>query len=401
MLTLYTNLVTDDKAVVLVPGSVSLSEYVDRDEKNAISYLQISFSGLSISGLLDTVQVQAYTGPQAAVNLLEFNDVPDAFSTVTVSGIDYTFLPLGSGFTDSNQVPLGYTPFVTALNFHRAFNALGVSGLDFVGSAHPDVTSAYADESLLLVARTVGSEANALMASVSDTAHLSMALPRFYNGEAALSGITTPYECSVSGLLDGDYLLGPVSYSAAGYPYMGTVFLKSNDVYAVTPSGVTAEYPLSSTPFIGRTSLTEFAEVSGLSAVNLYNDKVGSDGILWATWSGMSFYQEGGYLPLCSPGTTGTPTQDTREYTGIELAHSPEYCVYVFIGTTYPECLWPRGTDIYGTWYFAGRTHEPRAIVHVPHPSTFVGIWVGYGNKGTWSTTVSPFRSYHPDVYLT
>jgi hypothetical protein len=404
MLSLQINASTDDKPVVLVPGTVSLSEYVTRDYAHAVSYLQLNASGVTLDENIDTLQVDLYTDAQPAVDMLTFTAVPEVGSSITVSGITYTFLAADAPlYTADNQVLLGGTTFTTALNFYRAFNALGVSGIDYhIGqTAHPTVEAVLSNDSLLLVARTPGEDGNYLTATVSGTSNIVVAAERFYNGASGLSSVTTAYECSVSGMFDGPYYLGPVSYNDIGYPYAGTATLWKNGVEAVTSSGLAMEYTLSTVNFIGRTALTEFAEVSGLSAANLYAGKVASDGTLMLTWSGMSLYQEGGTLPLGSPNTAGLPTQDTRTYTADELAHTPEYAIFVFVGVAIPDCTWPRTTEAYGDWYFAGRTVNPWAVVQIPTGYAHVGIWVGYGNRGTWDTTVTPFRKYRSDVFIT
>lgn len=403
MLTLQTNTVTADKPVIVASGVATLSEYITRDSYNVVSYAQVNFAGTSISGLIDTLSLSLYTDVQPATDILTFNSVPTAYSTVTVSGINYTFIPIASGFTAVNQVHLGNTAFETALNFHRVFNVLGVSGIDYrTGqTAHATAISSYASESLILLARTPGTGGNYITLSASDTNAITVSSSRFYNGLSATPTITTPYILGVSGIITGNYWLGPVSYTDIGYPQAGTLTLLGSGITAVNANGVIAVYTLSGTKFYGRTSLTEFAEVSGLQSPNLYNGKVGSDGLLMLTWSGMSYYQVGGTLPLDSPNISGLPTQNTRAYADAELAHAPEYCVFIYTGNSAPQKTWPRTTDANGTWYFAGHTNKPRAIVKTPHPSTYIGAWVGYGNKGTWDTTVCPFRSYSSSVYLT
>lgn len=403
MITLYTNRPVEDKPTVLVSGIVSLTEHLERDDANIISYLGVTFSGLSISGLVDTIVFATHTGAQPATDFLTFTGIPDPYSTLTVSGIDYTFIPIASGFSTVNEIHLGETTFETAVNVHRVLNAYGIAGTDFYTgqTANPYARSVYANDTLFLTALTPGTDGNYIEVSASDAVNITVATSPMRNGDVAVSGITTTYtKLLLSGIQEETYLLGPVSYNDVGYPYYGEITLTGSGITAVNASGVTAEYSLGSVAFKGRTALDEFAEVSGLSAINLNAGKVDSDGELMVTWSGMSLYQEGGYLPLCSPNISGLPTQDQRYYDVVELAHTPEYPIFIFLGNTLPDCLWPRTTDPYGTWYFAGRVTAPRAIVHLPPGTDVVGVWVGYGNKGTWDTTVSPFRSYHSDIYL-
>lgn len=399
MLTLNVNTYAQDRPIVTISGIATLTEVVTKDISGyATSYAQVSFGTTTISGLIDNLHVDMWEAAEPANNILKFNSVPNAYDTITISGITYTFIPMASGYSADNQVKLGATAWLTAYNFHKVLNCHGVSGTDYKAGQpiHPYVGSMFANNPLTLLARTEGTSGNAIEISISNSSAMTIMSPTFYGGSDA-KPISIQQDIACTSVATTQ--LFPLSYGKQGINYEGLSYFSYSGLAAVNGSGIVTYWSLGPTNFVGRTALTEFCEVSGLTAHNLINNKVDSSGKLDMSWYDMSLFNESLTLSLASPNSSGTPTQNTKTYTIAELAQDPEYVIFVYNGSSAPERNWPRTTDANGTWYFAGTTRIPRASIHV-NTSGIIGIWVGFGNKETWNDSVIPVRNYNSNFYL-
>lgn len=158
------------------------------------------------------------------------------------------------------------------------------------------------------------------------------------------------------------------------------------------------EYTLGPTKFYGKTVINEFIEVHGLSGIWADNGYADSSGIFYVTWDSPSLTYSGITSAVSAPATTGTPTQSTISVSAVDSVQPIEYNIFVYTGGSAPERQWPRPVDANGTWYWAGRTTKTYAQVTVP--SNTLGIWVGYGNKYTYASTVTNLNQTSPTIYI-
>lgn len=399
MLTYNVNTPSQDRSLVLVSGIASLTEIVTRGPNGqAQSYAQLTFPTTTISGLITTLHVDLWEDAEPASNTVYFTAVPSGYSTLTISGITYTFVPVASGLTAINQIYLGATPWLTAFNLHRVINVLGTAGIDYHAgqTAHPAVYSTFANNPLVFLSKTAGTIGNSIRMTTSDTTAISITYPKFYGGTIA-KPITTVLDVECSGVGTFEPII--LSYSRHGTIYKGLLSFTNSGVVATDALGSGVYWSAGPTTFTGRTSFSEFVEVSGLTIYDLPNNKIDSSGQINLSWTPMGNNTDTIILNTSAPNVSGLVIQTTRSCTVDELCQDPEYPIFVYSGATAPQRTWPRTIDANGTWYFLGRVKKPQANIQV-NPSGVIGVWVGFGNRGTWDTTVSPIRNYNTNFYL-
>lgn len=396
MLTIQVNTPTQDKNVLTTLGTISLVESVVRVDNELYSKPTLTVANVVISGLATDILMDLTLSETCAEDILTFIGLPTAGDTVSLSGITYTFIPAASGYISEYEVKIGTTTFGTALNFHKVLNRIGSSGTDYPASGivHPSICTHYVNNPLTLRAIVPGVSGNSLTATTTSS-NIILSFDKLYNG-----GIVSAQ--TISQLLpwagSGIYTFDPVNYHPLGTSYEGTAKLFNGTDQLVTISGLDATYTLPRTTFYGKTSLNEFVEVPNLSGMWASNGHADSSGQFFITWDSPAVAYSGVSAAISAPGTTGTPTQTTRTITAIDAVQAIEYNIFVYTGSTAPERNWPRPVDANGTWYWAGRTTKTYAQVTVP--SNTKGIWVGYGNKYTYATTVTNLNQISTAVHI-
>lgn len=397
MLTIQVNTPVQDKNVLTTIGTISLSESVTRVDNNFHSRPALTVASTVVSGLATDLLLDLTLTDTCAENTLSFMDIPGAYETVTLSGITYTFIPLASGYNSAYQVRLGSTTFGTALNFHKVLNRIGTIGTDYptAGAIHPTIKSFYASNPLILRAITKGIGGNTLTSTTTSSA-VVIAFDKLYNG-----GITYPNTVlsqRVAWVGNDVYYFDPVNFHPVGVEYEGTAKIYNDTNQLVNAAGTAVIYTLSSTPFYGKSTVNEFIEVPNLSGIWADNGQADSSGEFYVTWDTPAIMYSGVNAYISAPGTTGTPTQTSRSVSAIDAVQPMEYNVFIYVGSSAPERNWPRSVDANGTWYWAGKTTKTYAHIHMP--STTKGIWVGWGNKYTYATTVTNLNQTLTTIYI-
>lgn len=397
MLTIQVNTPALDKQIITTLGTLTLSETLANEDQHAVSFPTLSAASMSISGVATDLSLVLTRAESAAENLMTFTDIPNAYETVTLSGIVYTFIPLASGYTSDHQVHLGTSTFGTALNFHKVLTNTGVSGTDYKSgqAANPYVETRYVSNPLVLRAKTYGVSGNSIETTTT-SANIVLAFDKLYNGGQTFPNEVLNETVSWSGL--GVYDFSPVPTNINGIPYEGVAQLLYNGEPLVNASGIAVEYTLGRAEFYGKTALNEFVEVPNLSGIWADNGNADSSGEFYVTWDSPSVMYSGVSYGVSAPKTTGTPTQTTTTISTVDSVQPIEYNVFVYTGTSAPERNWPRPVDANGTWYWTGRTSKTYAHLHVP--SNAKAVWVGFGNKYTYATTVTNLNQTSTSIYL-
>ena len=406
----YVNAATD-RLLVNLAGIETITEVIHRaTDGPSSSSLMVTFSGVQISGMISYLYYEVYDGNVWATNNVQFITVPSGLDTITIAGVKYTFVSVLSGL---NNVPIQTTPENQAVALFRVVNAMGASGTDFWAGqiANPYVSGIFPDNPLTFRAIASGIGGNILGITTSSPA-VKIVNQYFTGGRA--TQLTSPsfFGCTSSGMNspNGSRILLDVPYSSVGEAYLvHTWFANTSGLQALDSSGNPSSYWVYSPFFTGRMVLPYYAEVSGLSGVNLVGGSIPSNGQVGLNWMDVSkwFARSGQIVYFAFPYAPGVQTRATGSYSYTIQGEKVDYIVFVFQSTsgTAPEEPWPRAVDANGTWYYAGKTSRTAATLYLPPESTSkFSIWVGFGNKDTrtisGTSTGTPFNSVSPSIYI-
>lgn len=551
----------NDRAVITNLGITSLTEYISRDSTEFYSSPYIIISGLTVSGIVDTVHLDLEVADTCAQNNIYFSGIPVPYSTINLDNQIFRFVPLTSGLTQFGDVHIGPTEEATAIHLYKVITQTGVAGVDYFASisttvadpnriasfvvsnqgadyfgiydtfgyvtvlqssnetatllvatdyvggiiavlgvvtggldyssvsganlhwssntsatgypvigpqnytitktpqtvnvasvtglpnvgqvtiagnlcyysgtatgklfhvytlngtfitgtgdviqygyvgTHPTIDVAYADNPLILRAKTAGLSGNTLVSTTTDTAHILLTETAFFNGGIEPDHFFLQQDLTSLSGINGNYQFDYVSYETPGALYDGYVsFYDTNGNQAVDPYGSGVSMYVGPTRFYGHSNIPEFTEVTSLSGIWTHTGYIDSSGEFYATWDNPNIQDSNESFAIAAPSGIGTPTQSTHAFQAVEFAQPVDFLVWAFvpnIGHTISERNWPRLVDANGTWYYAGRTTNTWAHVHVPNSST--ALWVGYGNKYTYSQSVLPWNNVLNSIYL-
>jgi hypothetical protein len=92
----------------------------------------------------------------------------------------------------------------------------------------------------------------------------------------------------------------------------------------------------------------------------------------------------------------------TQTLSDIELGQALEYVIFVYMGTQSPLTTYPIILEPHGIWYCAGRTRQISGTLRIPTDTSYhYSVWVGFGNKKTFNTSILPFYKTRPDITFT
>jgi hypothetical protein len=400
-----------DRLLVTLSGMETLSELVHRDTDGpSSSALVVTYSGVQISGLISYLYYEVYDGNVWATNNINFITIPSGLTTITIGGIKYTFVQALSGL---NNVPIRGTTEDQAVALFRVINTMGVPGTDFyIGqTANPYASGLFPDNPLTLRAVASGLVGNTLTITTTSSA-VQIINKYFYGGRSSMfptpkyfgyinSGVTNP---------NGPHTLRDIPSSSVGESYLvHTWFAGVSGLQALNSLGNLSDYWATTQAFTGRTNLPYYAEVSGLTAVNLIGGNIPSNGIVSLSWIDVSnwYRRSGASVKLAHPYASGVQVQASGIYSYADQGQYLDYVVFVFksYSGSAPEASWPRSSDANGIWYYAGKTSNTATTLYLPPGSTSkYSIWVGFGNKATrtiaGTATGLPFRSTLSNIYI-
>jgi hypothetical protein len=387
-----------DRIYIIASGSCRVIEDLYREDMTlAYSSPAVTFSGVVYSGVITQLLYSLYDGDLQADHIIEFSACVSGLDTLDVAGTTYTFTQVMSGV---NNIPIKTTPLTQAIATYRVINCIGTPGTDYYTgqTPHPLVSGLLADNPLYIEARISGMLTDNYQLSTTSSAII---LRGAYFTKARSAVDTVPmYNGSVTCSGNGTYYLCPVTYSDLGTRlYYELDFATYSGMTALNASRGVATYSGFTVPFTGRNYLPYYAEVSGLSVSNSVGGKISSDGYVELSWTSPTMIS-GMYAPLAYPLTTGTPTQQYRHYSFMELGQRFSNVVFVFRSSgAAPQRNWPRPTDANGTWYYAGRTNYNHVTLTL-EPGYTYSIWVGFGNRETLLTSGLPFGSTLSSIYI-
>jgi len=392
-----------DRIYILSSGILSLTEDLHREEYNlGRSRLKATFSSVQASGLISRLYYEIYEDDTRADNIIEFTAAPSGTEEIRIADIKYKFVSTLSGI---NQIPLKSTALGNAIALYKVLNVYGTAGTDYYAGQipHPLVSGLLADNPLYVQSVASGIIGNTYtIRNNSDSQAIEIYNLRFTKGKqvSAKDAFLEGY-ILCSGNINTTYYLPDLPSSDYGLRYnVGLYFTNSSGYQALNTQQDPVEYWGHTNPFLGRTSLPYYAEVSGLVGSNLVQGKIPSIGEVVLKWNDMSTYS-GLNVKLAYPLSTGTPTQSTDYYDMVELGQKFFYIIFVFKASAgaSPQRSWPRPTDANGIWYYAGRTAKTNVLLGVPVGYTY-SIWVGFGNADTLRTSGLPVDTTRSDIYI-
>jgi hypothetical protein len=398
-----------DRLLISISGIETLTEVIHRDtDSSSTSKINVTFSGVQVSGLIKYLYYEIYDGDIWATNTIEFLTVPSGLDTITISGTIYTFVNTLSGI---NNVPIRNTAELNAVALYRVINAEGTPGTDFWPGqvANRTVSGIIADNPLSLRMRVSGVIGNACR--VTTTSEAIRVVNEFFAGGRDYEPITPQFFGALgSGIVNvsgnGTYSLQDVPYSALGQAYLTHLwFANASGTQALDPYGNLVNYWFPTPKLTGRTYLPYYAEVSGLVGYNLYSGGIPSDGVLGLIWSDTIELRarSGMNTKLAFPNASGIQPQVSGLYSYADQGQLFDYVIFAFKSSSgsSPQAPWPRTTDANGIWYYAGKTTRTSAVLYLPPVSTSkFSVWVGFGNKDTRKTSGLPFNSTLSSIYI-